>query len=63
VARPRSINRGEANPNARLREKDVKLIRRLRGVLTRPQMANTFQVKVSCIDSVLNGKNWSWLQS
>jgi hypothetical protein len=58
-ARHGTLPRGSRKPNAKLREKDIPLIRQLRGHgFTYQKIADLFGVADSQIRSVMDGKTW-----
>lgn len=54
-------NRGERHSLAKLTEADVRAIRKLRGTLSRSDIADRFGVSVATIKSVFAGQTWGWL--
>lgn len=53
---------GERNSRAKLTEKDVRRIRRLKGKMLHREIAEKFGVIRQTITRILSGKDWSWLK-
>lgn len=60
VERGRST-RGTKNPQAKLNEQKVLEIRNLIGTLSYSKIAKQYNVSVSCVQGINNGKIWGWL--
>jgi len=58
---PKRGHRGEANQRAKLSNLDVRVIRRLRGVLLQAEIAKLFGVSPTTIFYILAGQRWASL--
>jgi hypothetical protein len=57
-----TIRKGEKHGMHKLTEDEVRQIRSLRPSHTATSLGRKFGVSRACIDSITNGKNWSWLK-
>ncbi|RIJ23135.1 hypothetical protein D1227_06425 [Henriciella mobilis] len=55
-------NRGSRHGNSKLTESDVRQIRKLAKSLTRQEIAERFDVSVSAIHLIMQGRTWGWLK-
>ena len=55
--------RGSLNGHSLLTEDDVHDIRRMKGFATLRQLAESFGVHPSCINDIMNGRTWAWLET
>jgi hypothetical protein len=54
-------NRGERKKNSTLKEADVRQIRRLRGQMTEPQIADIFGTSRGAVQAIFRKLSWAWL--
>lgn len=59
--RDNTHSRGERNTKAKLTEKDVHTIRKLRGTVSGRALAARYGVTPNAICSIYKGKSWAWL--
>jgi hypothetical protein len=53
-------NRGEKSGMAKLNQMQVRIIKRLRGVVSQVDAAQIFKVHYTTISNVQTGKSWGW---
>lgn len=55
-------NRGEKNGSSKLSRDDVRKIRSMKNTSNK-ELSDLFQVTRSCIEAILSGKRWGWLDA
>ena len=56
-----TVNNGERNGIAKLNEMQVRIIRRLRGIIPQRDAAKFFNIAQSTVTSLQLGRGWGWL--
>jgi len=54
--------KGERNGHSKLKEHEVKNIRKLKNIMSTSEIANKYNVSNGCINDILKNKRWSWLK-
>lgn len=49
----------EKHPRAKLSEKDIKFIKKNKGIITQQKMADKFKVHNTTINAIINGRSWN----
>ncbi len=60
--RKRRSSIGSNNGHARLKEEDVRRIRKKFGKITVAQLARDYMVSESCIHDIKHGRSWKYLE-